>query len=86
MLGCIARAASDAVCPDTTEIEECKWFSREELAAALARSASPESPYLGGKGGDAALFVPAKTAIAHHLRRLWVERGAPWFGGPQARI
>lgn len=55
---------------------------RADVAAAVRLAQTPESPYLGGKGSEEGrrlgFFVPPPFAIAHHLLKVWVERG-PWF-------
>jgi NAD+ diphosphatase len=60
MMGCIAEAASKEINIDKHEIEDAKWFSREEARAALA-------------GEHPELAVPGKHAIAHHLIKAFVE-------------
>ncbi len=60
MIGCIAEAESEAIQIDPAEIEEARWFSLEEVRAALAGSTDP-------------LAVPPPFAIAHHLIRAWAE-------------
>lgn len=67
MIGCHAHADDPALTIDTTELEDARWFSRVEVTEALEAAAQ------GGRG--AALSVPPRTAVAHHLVRWWVERG-----------
>ncbi|WP_374418599.1 NAD(+) diphosphatase [Novosphingobium arvoryzae] len=62
MMGCHAVAADDALTIDTTELEEADWFTREEVAAAMA----------GDEGGR--FLAPPPQAIAHHLLKWWLER------------
>jgi NAD+ diphosphatase len=62
MIGCIGYADSLALAIDRTEIEEARWFAREEVAEALAKAA------------DSASFIPPPPqAIAHHLLQWWME-------------
>jgi len=63
MIGCFAHAAADEVFPDAQEIEDARWFERDEIARVL--------------GGDpeAGIGVPDRVAIAHHLIRAWLESG-----------
>ena len=49
---------------DQTELEEARWFSREELVQMLLH----EHPN--------GLFIPPRQAIAHHLLKTWVLRTA----------
>jgi NAD+ diphosphatase len=60
MLGCIAHATSEAIEIDPAELEDAKWFTRDELVAALA-------------GLDRGIMVPPPFAIAHHLIQAWVD-------------
>ncbi len=59
MLGCLAEGLSDEIVVDPEEIEDARWFSRAELADALA-------------GRSEVLTVPQPIAIAHHLIRAWL--------------
>lgn len=61
MIGCLAEALSDEITIDTTELEDGRWFSREEAALILA-----------GRHPDG-LTCPPPVAIAHHLMRAWIE-------------
>ncbi|BCP56190.1 NADH pyrophosphatase [Kaistia sp. 32K] len=63
MIGCIAEAISTDIVPDTEELEDCRWFSREETRAML-----------DGEHPDG-LSTPPRMAIAHTLIRAWVEAG-----------
>ena len=64
MIGCFGFADSLELAIDRTEIEEARWFTREEIAEAMAKGR--ESP---------GLIPPPPQAIAHHLLRWWLERG-----------
>ncbi len=59
MLGCIAEGLSGEIVIDPKELEDARWFSRVELADALA-------------GRSGVLTVPQPLAIAHHLIRAWL--------------
>ncbi|HVH16909.1 MAG TPA: NAD(+) diphosphatase [Myxococcota bacterium] len=59
MLGCIADALSETIRIDPAELEDARWFTREEIAAALAGAAGP-------------LMVPPPFSIAHQLLRAWI--------------
>lgn len=58
-----------------------------DVATAVRLAQAPDSPYLGGKGSEEGcklgFFVPPPFAIAHHLLKVWVERG-PWFRSHEA--
>jgi NAD+ diphosphatase len=61
MIGCHAEALSETVTVDHAELEDARWFSRDEVASMLLRRHS---------GG---LTVPPPVAIAHHIIRAWVD-------------
>jgi len=60
MIGCIGEAESDEIEIDSVEIAEARWFTLDEIRAALA-----------GKPGP--LSVPPPFAVAHHLIRAWAK-------------
>jgi NAD+ diphosphatase len=62
MIGCHAFAESAALKVDTRELEEAHWFTRAEIAAAIA----------GDESGR--LLTPPSVAIAHHLLKWWLEK------------
>jgi NAD+ diphosphatase len=64
MIGCFARANDTEITVDTTELEDARWFSREEVAAMLSGT------HAGG------LSAPKPFAIAHHLLRAFASEGA----------
>ena len=62
MVGCHAHALSAELTVDHTELEEADWFTRAEVAAAMA-------------GDESGRFIaPPPQAIAHHLLKWWLER------------
>ena len=63
MIGCHAMALTEQIVIDKDEIEEARWFGREELELMLARK-HPQG-----------LTAPPPIAIAHHLIRDFVEHG-----------
>lgn len=67
MIGCHARADNPAVTIDATELDDARWFTREDVAEALDAVARGEE--------GTAFGAPPATAIAHVLLRWWVERG-----------
>jgi len=67
MIGCLAHADDPAVTVDTTELEDARWFTRAEVADAIAASEH------GGQGS--AFGSPPRHAIANHLMRWWLARG-----------
>jgi NAD+ diphosphatase len=63
MFGCRAQATSRAIEMDRIELEDCRWFTRDEVRAMLAET-HPEG-----------CFAPAKIAIARSLMEEWAEEG-----------
>jgi NAD+ diphosphatase len=63
MIGCHAEARSETIVIDRSEIEDARWFDREELRLMLMRQ-HPEG-----------LTTPPPVAIAHHIIRNFVEDG-----------
>lgn len=58
MIGFFARAIDDAAArPDGDEIAAVRWFTRDEIGAALA--------------GEGSLLLPGKASIAHRLIADW---------------
>jgi NAD+ diphosphatase len=60
MIGLIAEVSDQQATPDQTELEEVRWFGRQELRALLA-------------GEVEGLGVPPPFAIAHQLMKAWSE-------------
>ena len=60
MIGCTARALDDRLTIDTTELDDARWFTRDEVAAALAGAP------------DAAFLPPPPYAIARTLLENWL--------------
>lgn len=60
MLGLIAEVDSAEAAPDQTELEEVRWFSKDEAAQLL-------------KGELEGVFCPPSLAIAHQLIKAWAE-------------
>jgi NAD+ diphosphatase len=61
MIGCHAEALSTEVDRDAEELEDCRWFEREEIRLMLA-----------GNHPDG-LKAPFPMAIAHHLIKAFAE-------------
>ena len=60
MIGCHARALGDELNIDYTELDDARWFTREEIAAALAGEP------------DACFQAPPRFAIARTLLEHWL--------------
>ena len=61
MIGCHGEALTTDIRRDEAELEDCRWFSRDEVCAMLAGT-HPEG-----------LKAPMRMAIAHHIVRAWAE-------------
>jgi NAD+ diphosphatase len=61
MIGCHAEALSRDIVVDRSELEDARWFSKDEVIAMLLRK---------HRHG---LTTPPPVAIAHHIVRAWVE-------------
>ena len=68
MIGCHAQALTTDIVVDRNELEDARWFDREEVAAMLLRR------------HPAGLITPPPFAIAHHIIRAWCE-GSVRFDG-----
>lgn len=66
MIGCHAFADSAEIVIDATELEDARWFSRAEVADAVAAVDR-------GEGGQA-FRAPPRTAVANHLMRWWLAQ------------
>lgn len=61
MIGCHAEALSTTINRDAAELEDCRWFGRDEVARMLAGN-HPNGT-----------TTPVAMAIAHHIIRAWAE-------------
>jgi NAD+ diphosphatase len=68
MIGCHARATNTNITVDHEELEDARWFTRDEVALMFA-GRHPEG-----------ISIPPPIAIAHHIIRAWVEEGDGVFG------
>jgi len=61
MIGCFAHVSDEETSVDPEELDEARWFSREEILQAYA---DPSSVDFG---------IPGRIAIAHHIIKAWSE-------------
>jgi NAD+ diphosphatase len=61
MVGCHAEARSREIVIDRAELDDARWFERDEVATMLLRC-HPDG-----------LTTPPEVAIAYHIIRAWVE-------------
>ena len=64
MIGCLARATSRDILIDGQELEDARWFHRDEVHEMFHKR------HLEG------IAAPNKMAIAHHILRFWLDGGA----------
>lgn len=62
MIACHAFAADKALVIDTTELEDARWFTREEVSHAMTGAE------------DGAFIAPPPFAVAHHLLKWWLAQ------------
>lgn len=66
MIGCVAEALTRDITIDTQELEDCRWFTRTEVAQMVDRALNPE----------AAPRMPPPLSLAHQLARMWLDETA----------
>jgi NAD+ diphosphatase len=64
MIGCTARATNEDIIVDHSELEDARWFDRNEAALMIKRQ-HPDG-----------LAGPHPFAIAHHLVGRWLQAGS----------
>ena len=67
MIGCHSIAQDTDITIDETELEEARWFTRDEVAEAMAEGRDAPNP-------TAAFAAPPRAAIAHSLIKWWLEK------------
>jgi len=60
MIGCIGEAETDEIVMDAAELEDARWFSRDDVRRML-------------DGTHERYAAPSPIAIANHLIRLWAK-------------
>ena len=68
MIGCYGEALDDKIDMDAIELDDCRWFSRDEIKAILKK----EGPV--NEDGSPQFFTPPPMAIASRLLTDWVEQ------------
>jgi len=61
MIGCLARALTRDIVVDGDELEDARWFERDEVVAIFEKR-HPQG-----------LLAPNRMAIAHHLLKFWLK-------------
>ncbi len=62
MIGCHAYADDKTIVIDETELDDARWFTRDEVAYAMTGAE------------DGAFIAPPPFAVAHHLLKWWLAR------------
>ncbi|NMG40494.1 NAD(+) diphosphatase [Chelativorans sp. ZYF759] len=62
MIGCFGEALTEEIDADREELEDCRWFSRQEVIGIIA-----------GTHPDG-ILMPPPGAIASHLVRAWAQQ------------
>lgn len=62
MIGCHAYADDKTIVIDETELDDARWFTREEVRYAMSGAE------------DGAFIAPPTFAVAHYLLKWWLER------------
>ena len=71
MLGFVAEAEPDEPRPSDEELEDARWFSREEIGAALR-----------GETRESGLLLSPRLSISRSLVEHWYQATAPSAGAP----
>jgi NAD+ diphosphatase len=61
MIGCMAQATTREITIDGDELEDARWFPKEEVTAIFEKR-HPQG-----------ILSPNRMAIAHHLLKYWLE-------------
>ncbi|SLN25234.1 NADH pyrophosphatase [Oceanibacterium hippocampi] len=67
MIGCFAEATSEAIDLADDELEDARWFDRDQVRAMMERSLDMEAP----------LRIPPPLSLAHQLAKAWIEGREP---------
>ncbi len=66
MIACHAFTTQREITIDATELDDARWFSREEVQYAMDALTRGEE--------DGAFIAPPPFAVAHHLLKWWLEQ------------
>lgn len=72
MIGCYAVANETEITRDEGELDDCRWFHRDEVRAILAGQGEQN------EDGTPRYFMPPRLAIANRLVTDWVEGHTPF--------
>ncbi|CAF3903169.1 unnamed protein product, partial [Rotaria sp. Silwood1] len=69
MIGCYAYATDETITLHDSELEDCRWFSRNEIGDMIQRGRN-----MNIDKNDQGLRIPPPIAIAHQLIYNWYSR------------
>jgi len=61
MVGLILHASTEEITVDEVELEEARWFTRDEARAII-------------EGTHDSVYAPPEMAVAHHILKTWALR------------
>lgn len=67
MLGCLAEAKTTEIDFDRAELDDCRWFTKDEIRALLPRETTATAQDTDGKN----LYAPTRMSIANLLIRIF---------------
>ena len=74
MIGCFAEVTSTDFKLNEQELEDVRWFSRDDVLAALAQhEAAPVSSSSSASSTSLRLKIPPPFALSHQLLYAWVN-------------
>ena len=69
MIGCYSQTDETEITLDVEELEEARWFTRDEVQLAM-----DNIPTERGADGPGPFNAPPPAAIAHSLLKWWLEK------------
>ena len=80
MIGCMAKAKSDALHMDDTEMDDVRWISKADVKKALERSSAADNPLTGETPPlSAAVERPASVLWSDQHQCLEAAMRASWW-------
>ena len=76
MIGCHSRVSGVTPDPDpcTLELEDARWFSRDEVQEAVERIDKNPRLRVGRNNDPKEIFIAPKGALAYSLITKWLEK------------
>ena len=71
MIGCIGEAEIEDLNVDQKELEDAKWFTRDEIAKGFENTKNVKDMENWMKGTD--FRFPLSFAVAHQLIKAWYD-------------